>query len=84
MNKHFREVASRYVKAKPDLSHSQQVTRLYRHSLKLLASWAIDHEIIGEEARKIRDEFDANRHLEPNSGYVKSRVLESLDLSTYA
>ena len=71
------------MKAKPDLSHSQQVTRLYRHSLKLLASWAIDHEIIGEEARKIRDEFDANRHLEPNSGYVKSRVLESLDLSTY-
>ena len=68
MNKHFAEVAARYVKAKPELSHAQQVTRLYRHSLKLLASWAIDHEIIASEALKIRDEFDTNRHLTPDSG----------------
>jgi NADH dehydrogenase (ubiquinone) 1 beta subcomplex subunit 9 len=40
---------------------SKQVARLYRHSLKLLLSWAIDRDIFNDEATKIRARFDANR-----------------------
>ena len=36
------------------LTHQQRVTRLYRHSLKALQSWAIDRSIINDEATKIR------------------------------
>ena len=82
MNKQFAEVAARYVKAAPSLTHAQEVTRLYRHSLKLLMSWAIDHEVIAEEAEKIREQFDANKDLPPNSGYVLCFVFLSLSFST--
>eukprot|EP00940_MAST-03C_sp_MAST-3C-sp2_P000672 g672.t1 len=77
MNKQFAEVAARYVKAAPNLTHKQNVTRLYRHSLKILASWAIDHEIIAQEAEKIRSQFDANKGLEPESGASKRLIREA-------
>ncbi len=70
MNKHFADVASRYVKSNRVLNHTQEVQQLYRRSLKLLASWAIDHDLIAREADKIRKEFEDNRHLDPSSGYV--------------
>ena len=55
---------------KPRLTHRQKVTRLYRHSLRLLMSWAVDREIICDEAEKIRAEFDKYKHLPKDSGCV--------------
>ena len=37
------------------------MAHLYRHSLKNLASWAIDRDVFNEEATKLRARFDANR-----------------------
>ena len=76
MNKQFAEVASRYVKASPILTHSQEVTRLYRHSLKLLMSWGIDSDLIAEEAEKIRGDFEKNKNLQLNSGATKRLIRE--------
>lgn len=44
--------------------------RLYKQSLKTLDSWVIDRRLWNEEATKIRAQFDANRELDPESGYV--------------
>ena len=77
MNKSFREVANRYVRAAPVLSHKQEATRLYRSSLKCLMAWAIDFEIIETEATKIRADFDKNRNLAQNSGLASSRPFQS-------
>ena len=43
------------------LTHQQQVTRLYRKSLKHLLSWAIDRELWREKALDLRERFDANK-----------------------
>lgn len=69
MNSAFQEAvsaASRNVQ----LTHKQQVTRLYRRALRTLDSWVIDREIFCDEADKLRAEFDANRSLSPTSGYA--------------
>jgi|TARA_B110000091_G_C13338211_1_gene279155 hypothetical protein len=50
-----------------ELTHQQTVTRLYRHSLKCMMSWAIMKEIINEEAAVIRARFEANRDVAPES-----------------
>ena len=70
MNKTLREVVSRYVGAAPQLSHKQKVQRIYKKSLKTLDSWVIDRRLWNEEATKIRAEFDGNRELDPESGWV--------------
>lgn len=49
------------------LTHQQRVTRLYRQSLKLLFSWAVNRPVFLEEAGKIRARFDANRGLSPEA-----------------
>ena len=40
---------------------------MYRHSLKTIASWAIDRDVINEEATKLRARFDANRGCVPSA-----------------
>jgi hypothetical protein len=37
---------------------AQEVQRLYRASLRLLDSWAIDRHVFLDEAEKIRNQFD--------------------------
>lgn len=37
------------------------MSRLYRKSLKLLASWTVDREIFLDEAEKLRARFDAGK-----------------------
>ena len=51
-----------------------QVARLYRKSLKVLSSWAIDRDIINEEATKIRARFDAERGCKPEKALRLMRV----------
>lgn len=70
MTKVYREVVSRFMAEEEKLTHKQQVTRLYKKSLKTLESWVIDRRLWNEEATKIRAEFDTNSTLNPNSGYV--------------
>lgn len=46
-----------------NLTHAQQVTRLYRKSLKHLLSWAVYRHEWRQEALKLRARFDANKDL---------------------
>lgn len=47
--------------------HRERVMRLYRQSLRTLNNWAIYRDIYLEEGEKIRDQFDAAKHLPPDS-----------------
>jgi len=67
MNSTFRAVAAEY-KRVVTLTHAQRVTRMYRKSLRLAASWIIDRELWLEEADKIRARFNAAKHLSPTDG----------------
>jgi NADH dehydrogenase (ubiquinone) 1 beta subcomplex subunit 9 len=71
----IKEVAAGY-KAVLNLSHKQQVTRLYRKSLKLIESWAGDREVFLTEAAKVRQRFDENKHLDPAGGRVARLLRE--------
>lgn len=78
MTKVYREVVSRFMAEEEKLTHKQEVTRLYKKSLKTLESWIIDRRLWNEEATKIRAEFDANSALDVNSGYVYEVRIGSL------
>ena len=45
------------------ITHAQRVTRLYRRALKNSLSWCIDRATWREEALKLRERFDANKHV---------------------
>lgn len=45
------------------ITHAQRVTRLYRKALKNTLSWCIDRATWREEALRIRERFDANKHV---------------------
>jgi NADH dehydrogenase (ubiquinone) 1 beta subcomplex subunit 9 len=40
-----------------------RITGLYRSSLKELLSWVVSREVFYEEASKIRQEFEQNKHV---------------------
>mmetsp|Transcript_23188 Transcript_23188/g.54988 ORF Transcript_23188/g.54988 Transcript_23188/m.54988 type:complete len:161 (-) Transcript_23188:104-586(-) len=65
LNDAFLAAANQARKKTPELTHKQKVARLYRQSLKLAASWAIDRDIVNEECTKIRARFDAERGCKP-------------------
>jgi hypothetical protein len=54
------------------LSHEQKVTRLYRRSLRLLDSWAVNRNIFNAQANEIRKRFDANKAVDAHSGCVNA------------
>uniref|UniRef100_A0A7S2KZH1 NADH dehydrogenase [ubiquinone] 1 beta subcomplex subunit 9 n=1 Tax=Leptocylindrus danicus TaxID=163516 RepID=A0A7S2KZH1_9STRA len=66
MNTAFIAAGSQYKQQLPQLTHNQQVAKLYRHSLKVLGSWAVDRTVFIEEASKLRARFDANRNCAPD------------------
>mmetsp|Transcript_20827 Transcript_20827/g.30022 ORF Transcript_20827/g.30022 Transcript_20827/m.30022 type:complete len:163 (+) Transcript_20827:113-601(+) len=61
LNDAFLAAAKETKQKLPQLTNNQEVAQLYRHSLKVLSSWAIDREIFNDEATKLRARFDANR-----------------------
>jgi NADH dehydrogenase (ubiquinone) 1 beta subcomplex subunit 9 len=65
MNKAFTAVA---FEAKnhfqPTPNHTQQVQRLYRASLRVLQSWAVDRQVFLSEAEQLRKRFDQNKHVD--------------------
>lgn len=69
MNSSFRAVVAEY-KRPSTLTHAQRVTRLYRAALRTADSWACDRNLFIEEGRKIRQQFDDNKALDPASGCV--------------
>ena len=74
MNRSFKHIAD-YVKQNDIvLDHRQRVTRLYRHSLKLMASWVIDRRTIIEDSRKIRARFDALKDEPADSAKVSYAI----------
>ena len=77
MNKAFKEAAAWMKPVVLNLTHTQKVQRLYRHSLKCMMSWAIDRQVINEEATIIRARFEANRHLAPDSPQVNKLCREA-------
>jgi NADH dehydrogenase (ubiquinone) 1 beta subcomplex subunit 9 len=59
MNDIFRAAANEFRQKGPALSRKNEVQRLYRKSLKILSSWAIDRHIFLDEADILRARFDA-------------------------
>lgn len=62
MNKNFQHVVKHF-KPVPNLTHKQQVMRLYRHALRTSFSWCEDRDLWFEEATKIRAAFESNMKL---------------------
>ncbi|KAG5174922.1 hypothetical protein JKP88DRAFT_203970 [Tribonema minus] len=84
MNASFRAVAERFRMAPESLTHKQEVCRLYRASLRLLDSWAVDRTVFLDEAEKIRDQFDANAALDARSGRARYLIANArASLRTY-
>lgn len=74
MNRTFRELVQHYRGPPPVLTHQQDIKRLYRKSLKTCYNWAIDRDLFLDEASKIRQAFNANRHLAPSDPEVKHLI----------
>ena len=74
MNRSFAQVlqASRN-HAEGPLSHKQIVTRLYRQSLRLAFSWAIDRNLWLDKAEEIRWRFDSVKG-RPSDANVQSAI----------
>lgn len=71
MNRAFLEVAAQTRMPKPDLTHQQRVTRLYRQALRLAFSWSVDRRVYLSEAERIRNQFNQLKNEKPDSGRVK-------------
>eukprot|EP00937_MAST-01D_sp_MAST-1D-sp2_P001345 g1345.t1 len=78
MDKAFQHAAQVFRQQAPNLTHTQAVQRLYRKGLKTLGSWAVDRQVFLEEAAKMRDEFEANRNVDPASMHA-ARLLEAAE-----
>mmetsp|Transcript_2056 Transcript_2056/g.4661 ORF Transcript_2056/g.4661 Transcript_2056/m.4661 type:complete len:83 (+) Transcript_2056:67-315(+) len=74
LNDVFQQAADQARQKLPQLTQNQQVTRLYRNSLKVLNSWAIDRDIFNEEATKLRARFDESRGCNPGKALRLLRV----------
>ncbi|CAM9873458.1 unnamed protein product [Ectocarpus sp. 6 AP-2014] len=72
MNSTFRGAAAQFISKQHPITHKQEVCRLYRASLKLLDSWAIDRTIFLEEATKVRASFDEGSKCGPDSARAKA------------
>ncbi|KAL0584590.1 hypothetical protein ABG067_005613 [Albugo candida] len=83
MNQNLREVVAQFIAPPKTLTHTQVVQRLYKQSLKTLESWIIDRRLWNEEAVKIRAQFEATRHLAPDSEYVLTSLEANEKLKKY-
>mmetsp|Transcript_12684 Transcript_12684/g.32859 ORF Transcript_12684/g.32859 Transcript_12684/m.32859 type:complete len:95 (+) Transcript_12684:141-425(+) len=56
------------------IAHRVRVMRLYRHSLKQMASWAVQRSLFYVEAEKIRSQFEANKNVVRGGGSFPFRT----------
>mmetsp|Transcript_19346 Transcript_19346/g.22410 ORF Transcript_19346/g.22410 Transcript_19346/m.22410 type:complete len:155 (+) Transcript_19346:138-602(+) len=61
MNEVFLTAANQFRQKLPQLTQNQEAALLYRNSLKVLSSWAVDREIFLTESEKLRARFDSER-----------------------
>lgn len=73
MDKSFQAVVSLY-KPIAELTHQQQVMRLYRKSLRTVSSWCEDRDVFNYETTLIRQEFDQNKQIPIDSAKL-TRVM---------
>ena len=76
LDKAFQATVSAY-KPIVELSHKQEVMRLYRKCLRNLSSWVESRALFNEEASKVRAEFNANRSVPVDSAKAKRLVREA-------
>ncbi|CAM9803489.1 unnamed protein product [Laminaria digitata] len=74
MNSTFRGAAAQFISKQHPITHKQEVCRLYRASLKLLDSWAVDRTIFNEEATAMRKMFDEGSTCEPDGARSKALI----------
>jgi len=75
MNSAFKAIHAASVNKAAALTHKQEVTRLYRNSLKLLFSWAVSRDVFIDEATKLRARFDANKGI--NRDAARSVIVDA-------
>jgi len=63
----FQEVQA-YYRNPVNLNHTQRVTRLYRQSLRVLESWAVNREIFNTKATELRARFNEHKNISADSG----------------
>lgn len=57
------KIAVQYYKPLANLSHRQEVCRIYRNALREAFNWAESRKIFLDEAENIRQRFDVNKNL---------------------
>lgn len=81
MDASFRAVAAAARNQTGPLSHQQQVTRLYRHSLRLLFSWVVDRDLVNERGLELRARFDAVKSPTAGEGALLAGQQELADFA---
>ena len=76
LDKAFQATVAAY-KPIVQLSHKQEVMRLYRKCLRNLNSWVESRDLLNEEASKVRSEFNANKNIPPESAKAKRLIREA-------
>jgi hypothetical protein len=54
-------VVQNFFRVPLELNHTQQVTRLYRRTLRTLDSWTCDRELFHKHGAALRHRFDKNK-----------------------
>ena len=78
MDKSFSAVVSLY-KPVVELTHQQQVLRLYRKSLRTVSSWCEDRDVFNYETTEIRKEFNENKNIPVGSAKLTRIMREAKD-----
>jgi len=76
LDKSFKATVAVY-KPIVELSHKQEVMRLYRKCLRNLTSWVESRDLFNDEASKVRSEFNANLHIPADSAKAKRLLREA-------
>mmetsp|Transcript_22045 Transcript_22045/g.43350 ORF Transcript_22045/g.43350 Transcript_22045/m.43350 type:complete len:154 (+) Transcript_22045:58-519(+) len=87
MDKFFRAAVAQVKHHEGPLSHKQRVTRLYRKSLKMLMSYAVDRQVFYEASDELRARFDAVKSVDAGRGAVEAgekEYFEKLHPDPYA
>jgi hypothetical protein len=74
------KIAVKYYKPIAQITHRQEVCRIYRTALREAFNWAESRKLFIEEASVIRARFDANKSL---AAGIVSHILSSSHLILY-
>jgi NADH dehydrogenase (ubiquinone) 1 beta subcomplex subunit 9 len=69
------KVAVKFYKPVAQLSHRQEVCRIYRNALREAFNWAESRKLFLDEAENIRQRFDANKNLPAGDSPLSDQIL---------